>query len=72
VRFSAIELPTANEALQEAEASGYEVAIRCQGRFFATWEEEADRLAGAGVQFAYLMDYEMPDGTRQILTVPVN
>src|SRR5690349_977831 len=72
MRFSAIELPTANEALQEADASGYEVVIRCQGRFFATWEEEADRLAAAGVQFACLMDHESPDGIRQVLTVPVN
>ncbi len=35
-------------------------------------KEEAERLETAGVEFAYLFDHEMPDGTFRIITVPVN
>jgi hypothetical protein len=33
---------------------------------------EADRIAALGLEFAYLFDHVMPDGTHQILSVPVN
>lgn len=42
------------------------------GRHFVVARREADRLAEAGIEFAYLCDHEMPDGMFRILTVPVN
>jgi hypothetical protein len=56
-------------------------AIRCRGdgkaillggKNLVVAEAEADRLAGAGVEFAYLCEYVMPDGEVRIMTVPVN
>ena len=42
------------------------------GRCFVVDQSEADRLAAAGVEFAYLCDHELPDGTSRIVTIPVN
>jgi hypothetical protein len=33
---------------------------------------EADRLAAAGVSFAYLCEHVTPDGQYRVMTVPVN
>jgi len=35
-------------------------------------QSDCDRLAASGVEFAYLFDHEMPDGSYRIVTVPVN
>jgi len=35
-------------------------------------EADAQRLAAAGVEFAYLHDHQMPDGEHRLVTVPVN
>jgi hypothetical protein len=68
----ATEFPTANEAIQEAAASGFGVALRLRGRFFVMAEEEADRLAAAGVRFSYLGEHALADGSFVLMTVPVN
>jgi hypothetical protein len=38
----------------------------------STLAGDADRLEAAFVEFAYLHDHEMPDGSHRIVTVPVN
>ncbi len=72
IEFKAIEFKTAGEAIQWTEADGRGKAVRLDGKNYVMEEAEADRLAAAGVEFAYLCDHEMPDGTFRIVTVPVN
>lgn len=81
IEFKAIEFETAHEAIQWTEADlpvrctqtgGRGVAVLVDGKNFVVDRAEADRLAAAGVEFAYLCDHEMPDGEHRIITVPVN
>ena len=73
IEFEAIEFETADAALQHFNASGYgDTVITIGGKSYVTRQAEADRLTAAGAEFAYLCDHEMPDGTFQIMTVPVN
>jgi len=72
IEFKAIEFPTAHEAIQWTYASGKGEAILLGGKHYVAEQIEIDRLAAAGVEFAYLCDHEMPDGTHRIITVPVN
>lgn len=72
ITFKADEFPCAGEAIQHVNASGRGVAILLGGTPYVVEQAEADRLAAAGVEFAYLIDHEMPDGTFRIMTVPVN
>jgi hypothetical protein len=72
IRFNALDFPTADEAIQHTYASGEGVAIRLNGEPLVVLQEDADRLDTAGVEFAYLCDHEMPDGSHRIVTVPVN
>jgi hypothetical protein len=69
--IEAIEFDNASDAAQYAEAGGRH-AILLDGKPFVVTRREADRLAEAGIEFAYLCDHEMPDGTYRIITVPVN
>ncbi len=61
--------PTARAAVRH-RAGGK--AILVGGRNLVVAAEEADRLAAAGVEFAYLCEHAMPDGEFRIMTVPVN
>ncbi len=72
IEIKAIEFPTAHEAIQWTYASGKGEAILLRGKRYVAEQSEIDRLAAAGVEFAYLCDHEMPDGTHRIITVPVN
>ena len=72
IEFKAIEFPTAHEAIQWTYASGKGEAILLGGKNYVAEQTEIDRLATAGVEFAYLCDHELPDGTHRIITVPVN
>jgi hypothetical protein len=72
IEFQALEFETADEAIQHASASGGGVAIKLRRERLVVSREDADRLAAAGVEFAYLCDHEMPDGTNRIVTIPVN
>ncbi len=72
IEIKAIEFPTAHEAIQWTYASGKGEAILLRGKNYVAEQSEIDRLAAAGVEFAYLCDHEMPDGTHRIITVPVN
>jgi hypothetical protein len=72
VEFQALEFETADEAIQHTSASGDGVAIKLRRERLVVSQDNADRLAAAGVEFAYLCDHEMPDGTNRIVTIPVN
>jgi hypothetical protein len=72
IKFQALDFPTAHEAIQHTYASGEGVAIRLRGEPLVVLKEDADRLDAAGVEFAYLCDHEMPDGSHRLVTVPVN
>lgn len=72
IEFQAIEFETAGEAIQDTDANGRGVAVRVNGENLVVDPADADRLAAAGVEFAYLCDHEMPDGEYRIVTVPVN
>ena len=69
--FEAIEFTTACEAIEYAEVGGLK-AITCMGRRFAITPAESDRLAAAGVEFAFLHEHLTPRGELRIVTVPVN
>jgi hypothetical protein len=71
IEFTGIEMGSDDEAIQYADAGGG-VAISVAGGSFVVTGAEAERLAEAGVEFAYLCDHEMPDGSHRIVTVPVN
>ncbi|MBI3866805.1 MAG: hypothetical protein HY290_33415 [Planctomycetia bacterium] len=71
ITFKAIEFPSAFAALQHAEAAGGK-AILLDARNFVLAADEVERIAAAGVEFAHLVDHEMPDGKYRIMTIPVN
>lgn len=72
IEFPAIEFEYAGEALQHTDGSGRGRAILCDGKHLVVEEPKCDRIEAAGVEFAYLVDHEMPDGTFRIKTIPVN
>lgn len=67
-----IEFGTANGAIQHAEASGRGEAIAVGGKYLVVEKAEAERLAAAGVAFAYLCVHDLPDGTDRVVTIPIN
>jgi hypothetical protein len=67
IEFEAVEFPSAQEAIQHSFASRQGEAILLGGKHLVVSGGDADRLAAAGVCFAYLCD----DAGR-IVTVPVN
>ena len=72
ITIKGIEFESGHEAIQHTYASGRGEVIRIGGRLFVVEKAEADRLAAEGVEFAYLVDHELPDGTEQVMTIPVN
>ena len=72
IEFRAIEFKTAHEAIAWTEADGRGVGLPVDGKNLVVDQAEADRLAAAGVEFAYLCDHEMPNGEHRIVTIPVN
>ena len=72
IEFHAIEFDNAAEALQHTEASGFGRAIFCDGKYLVVEEDELERIETEGVQFALVVDHEMPDGSFRIMTIPVN
>jgi len=73
ITFEGIELPTRAEAIQHANADPeMDTAITLHGKCYAVPKFTAEHLESQGIAFAYLHDYEMPDGTHRIMTVPVN
>ena len=72
IEFKATEFKTAHEAVQWSEAEGRGVAVVVAGKSLVVDRAEADRLAAAGIAFAYLCDHELPNGEHCIVTIPVN
>jgi hypothetical protein len=72
INFQALDFETADEAIQYTYASGDGVAISVRGQAMVVDQNDAHRLEAAGVEFAYLCDHRMPDGSNRIVTVPVN
>lgn len=72
IEINGIEFPTADEAIQHTDASGRGEAIAVGGKHLVVERAETDRLAAAGVLFAYLFVHETPDGGTRVVTVPVN
>ena len=72
INIHAIECESNSDALQWADASGHGEAILLDGKPMVVPQTDCDRLQAAGVEFAYLHNHEMPDGSYRIVTVPVN
>ena len=72
IDIHAIECESNSDALQHADAGGFGEAILLNGKPMVVPQADCDRLEAAGVEFAYLHNHEMPDGSYCIVTVPVN
>jgi hypothetical protein len=72
ITIQAIECASSSDALQEADASGCGEAVLVNGKPMVVPQADLDRLAAAGVAFAYLHNHEMSDGSHRIITVPIN
>jgi len=72
IQIRAIECRSARQALDTARDSGSGHAILHNGKHYAIFRAEAERLETAGVDFAYLHEITLEDGSRRIVTVPIN
>lgn len=70
IGFTAIEFKTAHEAIQWTEAGECGCAVLLDGRHYVMERTEAERLAAAGVEFAYSHVHEV-HGKERIITVPI-
>jgi len=66
IEIKGIEFDSAGDAVQHMNGGGG-AAVRVGGKNLVVAQAEADRLAEAGVGFAYLLDHH-----GRIVTVPVN
>ena len=71
IEINGIEFESADEAVQYAEAGGGR-AVLLDGKHLVIATAEAHRMEETGVEFAYLIDHELPDGRHRIMTIPVN
>ena len=71
IEIEGIEFKSADEAVQYAEAGGGR-AVLLDRRHLVVATAEAHRMEEAGVEFAYLIDHDLPDGRHRIMTIPVN
>ena len=67
VTIPATEHPSAHEALQHLEVSGDDHAILIGGKYLTAKTPDVEKIAAAGIEFAYLVDHQ-----GKIMTVPVN
>jgi len=67
ITLQATEHQSAHEAIQHLDVSGDDHAILVDNKYLSAKQAEVDRLATAGIEFAYLVDH---DG--KIMTIPVN
>jgi hypothetical protein len=67
ITIRATEHPTAHQAIQHLEVSGDDHAILVGDKNLTAKRAEVDRLAEAGIEFAYLVDHQ-----GKIMTIPVN
>ena len=71
ITFKALEFESASAALEHTEAAGGQT-ILLDARNFVMTDDEVVRIGAAGVEFAHLVQHEMPDGDYRIMTIPVN
>lgn len=67
ITIRATEHQSAHEAIQHLDVSGDDHAILVGNQYLTATQAEVDRLATAGVEFAYLVDHH-----GKIMTIPVN
>lgn len=67
IEVQGIEVPTADEAIQETHASGCGTAILVGRKYLVVSEAEIKRLEAACIHFACLYDHE-----GRLVAVPVN
>ncbi len=67
ITIRATEHPSAHEAIQHLEVSGDDHAILVGNKYLTLKQAEVERIAAAGVEFAYLIDHQ-----GKIMTIPVN
>jgi hypothetical protein len=72
INIHAVECESMSDALQWADASGQGEAVLLDGKPMVVPQDECYRLETVGVEFAYLHNHEMPDGSHRIITVPIN
>jgi hypothetical protein len=61
------EHPSAHEAIQHLDVSGDDHAILVDNKYLTLKQAEAEKIATAGIEFAYLVDHQ-----GKIMTIPVN
>jgi len=66
ITIRATEHPNAHEAIQHLAVSGDDHAILVGNKYLTLKQDEVDRIAAAGVEFAYLVDHH-----GKIMTIPV-
>lgn len=67
ITIQATEYPSAHEAIQHLDASGDDHAILVDDKYLTLKQAEVEKIAAAGVEFAYLIDHH-----GKIMTIPVN
>ncbi len=72
ITYQSIECESMGDALQWADASGQGEAVLIGGEPMVVPQADCYRLEEAGIEFAYLHNHQLPDGSYRIVTVPVN
>jgi hypothetical protein len=75
IKIKGIECNDENDAMERIDADNpadRRRVISIGNKLLVLEPAEADRIAAMGIEFAYLFDHEMPDGTHRLITVPVN
>jgi hypothetical protein len=72
IRIRGIECENASDAFGWVDARGHGHVISIGNKTLVVDKAEAERVETLGVEFAYLHDHEMPDGTRRTISVLVN
>jgi hypothetical protein len=67
ITIHATEHRSAHEAIQHLDVSGDDHAILVGNKYLTAKQAEVDRLAEAGIEFAYLVNHQ-----GKIMTIPVN
>ncbi len=67
ITIRATEHPSAHEAIQHLDVSGDDHAILVGNKYLTLQRAEAERIAAAGIEFAYLVDHH-----GKIMTIPAN
>jgi len=67
ITIRATEHQSAHEAIQHLDVSGDDHAILVGRKYLTTKRAEVEKIAAAGIEFAYLVDHH-----GKIMTIPVN